>query len=210
MRITTTMITMTVLIGLGAHAAEPAGPRPVTVCMGLGALAAESIARILATKMFADIGIILDWRSPRACSAEAILISFTGNTPKNLLPGALAYALPYEGVHIRVFYDRIRRFPRELVPLLLAHVLVHEITHILQGISNHSASGVMKACWKSDDFSAMMFKPLRFEDQDIDLIRRGLAARAARTTVAMNAGPASVRLNKVQYYIGETLPGEQP
>jgi hypothetical protein len=50
----------------------------------------------------------------------------------------------------------------------------------------------MKACWKLDDFSEMLVKPLRFEDQDIDLIRRGLAAQAARTTVAMNAVPASV------------------
>jgi hypothetical protein len=28
---------------------------------------------------------------------------------------------------------------------VLAHVLVHEITHILQGIDRHSESGVMKS-----------------------------------------------------------------
>jgi hypothetical protein len=183
------------MMGLGAQAAERAGHRPVTVCMGLGIVSGAPIARAIASKMFAGIGVTIDWRDHRDCPAEAILISLTDNTPENLHRGALAYARPYEGVHIRVFCDRIQRFQSYqpiLVPSLLAHVLVHEITHILQGIARHSKSGVMKACWKLDDFSEMLVKPLRFEDQDIDLIRRGLAAQAARTTVAMNAVPASV------------------
>jgi hypothetical protein len=178
MRITT-IITMTALMGLGAQAAEPAGDRPVTVCMGVGTTTAETIARKLATRMFADIGVTLDWRNPRACPADAIRIGLTDGHPDEHR-GPLAYALPYEGVHIRVFYDRILRYQRydpNLVPNLLAHVLVHEITHILQGTERHSGSGVMKANWEVKDFSAMVTKPLRFEDEDIGLIRKGLAVR---------------------------------
>ena len=146
MRITT-MITMGALMGLGAQAAEPGGisATKVTVCMGLGSVSAAPTARMLASKMFASIGVIIDWRNPRACPAEAILISLIDSAPENVSRGALAYALPYEGVHIRVFCDRIRRHDSHLVPFLLAHVLVHEITHILQGIARHSESGVMKA-----------------------------------------------------------------
>jgi hypothetical protein len=198
MRITT-MITMTALMGLGAQAAEPVGYRPVTVCMDSIGESVEYTARTLATKMFANIGVTVDWRNRRACPAEAILISLADHTPENRLRGALAYALPYEGVHIRVFYDRIRRFPRELVPRLLAHVLVHEISHILQGIDRHSKSGVMKAYWTFDDYHTMLVKPLRFEDQDIDLIRGGLAAPLRLRSRRNNA-----------VVLVETSRGEQP
>jgi hypothetical protein len=57
-------------------------------------------------------------------------------------------------------------------------VLAHEITHILQGISRHSASGVMKARWTINDFAGMSIHPLRFEEEDVDLIYEGLARRA--------------------------------
>jgi hypothetical protein len=193
------MIAMTTLMGQGAQAAEMPGHRPVTVCMDSIGESAEYTARTLATKMFADIRVTLDWRDPRDCPAEAILISLTDNTPENLHRGALAYAQPSEGVHIRVFYDRIRRFPRELVPRLLAHVLVHEISHILQGIDRHSKSGVMKAYWTFDDYHTMLVKTLRFEDQDIDLIRVGLAAPLRLR---------SRRNNEV--VLVETSRGEQP
>ena len=60
----------------------------------------------------------------------------------------------------------------------LAHVLVHEITHILQASDRHSDSGVMKARWIAQDYEAMARKPLRFTSEDLDLIHRGAAARA--------------------------------
>ena len=72
------------------------------------------------------------------------------------------------------------------VHAVLAHVLVHEITHILQGLSRHSESGVMKARWDSQDFAQMSWKPLPFTAEDVDLIQRGLAARDARSLLASN------------------------
>jgi len=44
------------------------------------------------------------------------------------------------------------------VSSVLAHVLVHEVTHILQGIPRHSESGVMKAQWDSNDFAQMTWE----------------------------------------------------
>ena len=71
-------------------------------------------------------------------------------------------------------------------------MLVHEITHILQAVSRHSETGIMRARWDEEDLLNMYWKPLEFEPRDIDLINRGLAARAARQMVALNTAPAAV------------------
>ena len=105
------------------------------------------------------------------------------------MPGAFALARVYEGVHITVFWDRVQRRTNSLTAgVVLGHVLVHEITHILQGIDRHSETGVMKAGWTGKDFFQMTWKPLPFTPDDIYLIQRGLATRAdARTVVSVNS-----------------------
>jgi hypothetical protein len=117
------------------------------------------------------------------------MVSLSLNTPKDVSPGALAYALAYEGVHIQVFYDRMADADNDLRPYLLAYVVVHEITHILQRIDRHSDSGIMKAHWSAPEYGLMRIGQLKFADEDINLIHEGLAARAAhsasRTLVAV-------------------------
>ena len=68
MRITTTMITMAALMGLDARAAEPGGTSATTVsvCLGLGVMSGAPIARVVASKMFAGIGVTIDWRTTMA------------------------------------------------------------------------------------------------------------------------------------------------
>ncbi len=90
-------------------------------------------AKELTASMFTPIGVTIDWRNgaPSASSPQhTIAIRLARNTPKTELPGALAYAKPREGVHIVVFWDRMEF---GIVPTeLLAHVMAHEITHILR------------------------------------------------------------------------------
>jgi hypothetical protein len=86
-------------------------------------------------------------------------------------PGAMAYALPYSRTTIVVFYDRVQA---AAVPPLLAHVLAHEITHVLEGLAVHSATGIMKAKWTSKDYVEMRRRALQFTDEDVILIRHGL------------------------------------
>ena len=62
------------------------------------------------------------------------MIRITSDTPASRIAGGLAFALPYEGVHIQIFYDRVRAAEPLLPQVALAHVLAHEITHVLQGI----------------------------------------------------------------------------
>jgi hypothetical protein len=137
----------------------------------------EGAAMDQASEMFAQIGVSLVWRfgSPSHAEAGPIAIEIVTGTPAKFMPGTLAYAFPYEGIHIRIFWDRIRDYatPREV----LAHVIVHEITHILEGEPRHSDEGIMKAHWTPADLSALAKKPLEFAPEDVKLIFEGLDRR---------------------------------
>jgi hypothetical protein len=84
-------------------------------------------------------------------------------------------------VHIAIFYDRVQSISRDnpvLRPMIVAHVITHEITHILQGDVHHSTTGIMKARWDANDYLEMTRAPLSFASEDIDLLRNGLQLRA--------------------------------
>jgi hypothetical protein len=188
----TTIAAMAVAVAMSARADE------VTVYVqGLSVAPAPMLnrARALANEMFARVDVKIDWRIGQQHLSEAhperaIVVEIVTDTPRELKPGALAFALPFEGVHIKVFYDRVRAATDpELTPNVLAHVLVHEITHILQGTCRHSDTGVMKARWAHADYMEMGQKPLSFTDEDVQLIKAGLAARAEAATLVA-AAPA--------------------
>jgi hypothetical protein len=134
-------------------------------------------AEILAAQILMTAGVRLDWHGARHCPFEAIQISLHDATPARLMPGALAYARPFDGSSaIMVFLDRVecRANQRHAGPIL-GHVFAHEIAHILQRIDRHSESGLMKADWTTDDVRKMYVQPLRFSEDDIDLIRLGMS-----------------------------------
>ena len=180
MRITA-IATMATLAAVVAQAREtvPELKSGIIVCREGNADFGVKSAQVIASEMFAAIGVTIEWREGLAgCPPEGILISLIPRTPPGLKPEAFASALPSEN-QIRVFYDRVAEHrPKLLVPHLLAHVLVHEITHVLQPNPRHSTRGVMKARWTKDDICSMMWGPLPFTSEDINLIRLGLAARA--------------------------------
>ena len=144
-----------------------------------------------ATMILRQAGVRLVWKTTnRACAASAnsITIAISDNTPAAELPGALAYARVYEGKQIVVFMDRVSSAvePRS-VPVLLGHVLAHEIVHQLQGVARHSEEGVMKARWGGSDYKDMGYKHLRFTEGDIMLIQAGMDKR---TRLAASVGPS--------------------
>jgi len=181
---TTVLMVLAAMAGLTAHASDPQSNshQTVTVCMepGIG-MFAKPLAQVMASRMFAEVGVTIRWHTGlQDCPALGILVSFGGQTPETEHPGALAYALPFEGAHIRIFHDRIvAKYDHKLLTCVLAHVLVHEITHILQGNDSHAESGVMKAQWSTSDLWQMAWKPLPFTSANIQMIDRGLAARTA-------------------------------
>ena len=193
----TGLAVMAVMAGVAAHgaghgeSAAVAGDRAVTVCMAAdGMLNGAALARMRASEIFRGIGVRIDWRRTLACPGSGIVISLSYRTPAHLMPGALAYAKPYEGTHIVLFYDRIAEmYERSWTVTVLSHVLVHEVSHILEGVSRHSDSGVMKARWTGNDFAQMRRGPLGFAQMDVELIHDGLDARARQ---AAASGAASV------------------
>jgi hypothetical protein len=169
----------------GARTEEGVGRPRVVVCMERTSDPSLVIgrAKILTTQMFDQIDVALVWRGLKHCPEKPrpIIIRLSDDSPRRLFPGALAVSYPFEGVHIRVFYDRVRTVtPSCPLHVLLGHVLAHEIGHILQGIDQHSASGVMKGYWDLSDYRRMARQPLPFTDLDIQLIRLGLDGRANR------------------------------
>jgi len=139
-------------------------------------------AAALADKIYAGIGVEVQWRyTMRSCPADAVVVNFSEGTPVHIHPGALAYSKPFEGVHVEIFWDRILTMVEpKTVPILLAHVLVHESTHVLQGTAYHSATGMMKARWTEHDFNEMAWSPLPFTPTDVLLIHLGMDKRAQR------------------------------
>jgi hypothetical protein len=177
-----TIATLTVTANISLQA-KTSPKRSVTVYFDSGVVdsSVETPARGLASRMFSNIDIKVNWRSgsPARPEAGAIVVEFVTGTPATFKPGAMAYALPYEGVHIQILWDRIQNHQDPSV--VLAHVMVHEITHILQGEARHSATGIMKANWSREDLFAMASKPLSFTDEDVDLIYRGMDSRQQHT-----------------------------
>jgi len=140
-------------------------------------------AQTLAKEMFDQIGVALVWSDLKHCpeTPRPIVIRLSVDTPHEVLPRALAVSYPFEGVHIRVFYDRVRAVtPSCPLDVLLAHVLAHEISHMLEGTDWHSPGGMMKNRWDRNDFARMARQPLPFTDLDVQLIHWGLDARADR------------------------------
>lgn len=189
---------MMAAIGASAWAGQTGEARvsSVTVCVDKGGPGVDSSAQMIASKVFGAIALKIKWVDDGSCpsSLDAIKVRLSHETPENLLPAALAYALPpeathFEGAHIAVFWDRIKRPGRSVsAAQLLGYVLVHEITHILQGINRHSAAGIMKAYWNDADYYKMRRSTLSFTEDDIDLIHLGLqkdqAQRMERTSIA--------------------------
>jgi hypothetical protein len=148
-------------------------------------------AQNIAKWMFAGVGVSIKWREgkpPRAPATAAaaclppylapIHITVAPKTPKKALPRALAYAeiFPDSPGRIFVLADRLETgvWPGWM-PTVLAHVLVHEITHVLEGVNRHAEKGVMKADWNHADYSKMASRPFEFTPADVLLIRHRLA-----------------------------------
>lgn len=140
-------------------------------------------AQTRASTIFRRIGVQVDFHRANSgfcgqSGRSVIRVAYSVHTPAEIAPSELAYALPYEGVHIEVFCDRVPGGDDPRRAEVLAYVLTHEIAHILQGVARHSDSGIMKAHWDKADLIRMRLVPLSFTEGDVDLIHKGLQARA--------------------------------
>lgn len=177
-----------------AIAAELSKPPSVTVYLE-AAHPGFSWTKSMADRMLAAADVKVEWRvgQPGSGASAGIVVSirFADAPSQGLDPGALARAWPFgDGAHrIEVFDDRVRLVASASgieVYKLMAHVLVHEITHIIERESHHSETGIMKAHWTRSDYLAMAWKPLPFAGEDLERIQAALerTSRIGRTSSA--------------------------
>jgi len=187
----TAAIAMSLALAVSTQAAGK-----VRACVNAGAYVSLSDlarAEAIASRMFATAGVALEWRSAASAAcrnsdqARTVVLDFHIESAPSEHPGAFAYALPYQGSHIVVLFDRFERTvggPRQ-VSFVLAHVMAHEITHLLEGVARHSQTGLMKAHWDAHDLMQMAVTPLPFAPEDVGLIQRGLRVRAVGAASAV-------------------------
>lgn len=132
-------------------------------------------AQHLARQILSRAGLSLDW-----CKRERTCPDWSGRLRLHLLPhapaslnlAAMAEAFVFEGHTIRIYWNRLNDRRSALAPAqLLAHVIVHEVMHLLQGCNRHSDSGIMKASWTEEDYSRMRRGQLTFATEDLELIK---------------------------------------
>jgi len=166
---------------IGMWAGQPAPPPDVTVALHCEVLTTPGVvarAKHMAKEIFDSIGVTLAWRGEMTDLEQGVLIKV------DLQPGpagestSLGEASPFAREHaIIINYNAVKRaagISRQLEPIILTHVLVHEITHVLQGVNRHAETGMMKARWTPEDYCEMEWKPLEFTQEDVELIRLGL------------------------------------
>jgi hypothetical protein len=184
---TTTIVALGFGLAITAHGAE--NLRVYVNRQNFTDLVVLLRAEALATRIMATAGVELEWRGSRPAGTDrlTVVIDFKRAESAHDHPGALAYARPYEGVHIVMLFDRLEICPAgsPLKASILAHAMAHEITHALQGFERHSVTGVMKAHWDESDYASMLRRPLPFTAEDIDFIRRGLRARRGTVSASL-------------------------
>jgi len=173
----TALILLFTVVSATAGHIKPPGSTSLTVCSE--SMKPEYAGVHAATSsIFAPTGVRLEWRDTRHCPAGAVKISIVTSEPGEPHSEVLAYATPFEGIHIVVYLDRVEAaIETRRAPVLLAHILAHEIAHILQGSDYHSDSGLMKAHWDANDHREMAWQPLQFTPYDIDRIHEGMIRR---------------------------------
>jgi hypothetical protein len=176
------------LIGCLTLAGPGWGQQPgITIKLeNTNAVPLQVLARAQATaeEIYAGIGLNLKWSSRHSAH---IRIQFDYGVAPNVHPGALAYALPYgqDGVRIHILFDRTpdrligKSNPAWYRGVVLGHVIAHELAHVLEGLGEHSDSGVMKAHWDDRDFNEMKVHVLAFSAADVRSIREAVTEGAS-------------------------------
>ena len=173
-----------------AHA--KAGPKPDVIVFfhtGLDLIRVIAPAQAEATRMLRAAGVSVEWRTGKPNYHGA------GRSHRDRLGGTARPRCPPRRVgrsHPRrrfrnpdryLLQPRARRGQQRPHSANLGHVLVHEIAHILEGVSRHSESGVMKAIGISKTSARWRSRPLPFDPEDLRLIRQW-SVRHTQITVA--------------------------
>jgi hypothetical protein len=167
-------------------AATPAVPS-IPVCMDAAANRLPVFqAEAIASKIFSPAGFTVNWRFAPKCLPNSIRVIVQTGTRGDDHPGAYGYSRPFEGTNAVVFFDRILEAAPNRAPVLLAYVLAHEITHLIERTTAHEPEGVMKPGFNPLDLSAMIRGTLALSPADVHLLQTGIASRNEPATTAVD------------------------
>jgi hypothetical protein len=180
MKIATVVALAAMAMSLDA-ASPPAAPDAAVFVEGADAMFHIQI-KPLANRLLASAGVTVSWQAgkpARNVDGLVIGVQLVSGVPPDCSPDALARTYPFaDGVRrIAILRDRVRDLAAPAGTQdfrLTAHVLVHEIAHVLQRLSRHSESGILKAKWTRADLELMARGHLPFTPRDVELIRAGL------------------------------------
>jgi hypothetical protein len=113
-----------------------------------------------------------------------VAVRFARGIPDEAWPGVLGFALPGAryGAHANVFLDRVlvqAGTERQRPATMLAHVLAHEIGHVLLDSNEHTLAGLMRSVWGRDEYLFMSGHRLRFLSKQADALRSRASLRSA-------------------------------
>jgi hypothetical protein len=171
-------------------------------------------------RIFHQAGIEIEFVAGDAAASEASLITYPAPPPKGreqeaaclarrdialeivaVTPGAvkssilgMAQPLARAGLNARVFDDRIQdaaRRENRTHAVVLAHVIAHEIGHVLLRTNAHSGGGLMSARWTAFEYSHiarsfMFFTADQSRSMRMTLRGAGCANQAVRSAAGID------------------------
>ena len=160
-----TLLAICVAAGVGkGFAAEAAEPNPVVAIRVEGASGtAVNLVRAqqLATEIYEQAGVTLDWSEGTSPAGRTLTIVLTtmATAPRGIAPESMGVA-PSPGDGSRgttayVFMDRVTAFVsahRVSAEYVLACAMAHEIGHLLLPPNAHDVMGVMRGSWHAKLF----------------------------------------------------------
>jgi hypothetical protein len=128
-----------------------------------------------------------------ACQARRdIALEILKAAPPGYQASILGYAQPLAsaGLNVRVFNDRVRLAATgrsRLYAAVLAHVIAHEIGHVLLRTGKHTSGGLMSQMWGDGDYAWMSRTLMLFDRRQGAAMRREISgAECLRTAPADN------------------------
>jgi hypothetical protein len=192
---------------------QDASPRiNLLVCDKVG-LASDTLrkAKIGLQRIFMNAGVDLTWvhsegnrapmtflpRSWEGCEAPSVVSDFfaviSNGSPAGLPRETMGFSTPGASPPYRLYvlYDRVNTVVSRIggsdTGTLLAHVLAHELGHVLLRSKDHSPGGIMSGQWLYPQLVEASQGALRFDPAHSHRIRAQLRSNAqaqATTTVA--------------------------
>jgi hypothetical protein len=117
--------------------------------------------------------------SQRPDTRRYIVVRLMRQVVRNVLPGALGYALPFAhiGAHVLIFSDRVETLAHsvnEPTYVVFGHAIAHEIGHVLLGSSEHTSGGLMQARWTPESWRLASFGLLAFTHDEAERMGAGV------------------------------------